>query len=64
MVQTKVVSTMSPWLNNLKIGDTHTIPVSHGEGRFVASEEVIKKLFECGQVATQYVRFRRKQVMI
>ncbi len=57
MVQTKVVSTLSPWLNNLRIGDTHTIPVSHGEGRFVASEEVIKKLFERGQVATQYVDF-------
>jgi phosphoribosylformylglycinamidine synthase len=57
MVQTKVVSTLSPWLNNLKIGDTHAIPVSHGEGRFVASEEVIKKLFASGQVATQYVDF-------
>lgn len=57
MVQTKVVSNLSPWLSNLKIGDTHTIPVSHGEGRFVASEEVIKKLFDRGQVATQYVDF-------
>ena len=51
---------MSPWLNNLKVGDTHTIPVSHGEGRFVASEEVIKKLFANGQVATQYVDFNGK----
>jgi len=57
MVQTKVVSNLSPWLRHLKIGDTHTIPVSHGEGRFIASEEVIKKLFESGQVATQYVDF-------
>jgi len=57
MVQTKVVSNLSPWLSHLKIGDTHTIPVSHGEGRFVANEEVIKKLFESGQVATQYVDF-------
>ncbi|MGH4138198.1 phosphoribosylformylglycinamidine synthase [Clostridium sp.] len=57
MVQTKVVSTLSPWLSNLTVGDTHTIPVSHGEGRFVASDEVIKKLFESGQVATQYVDF-------
>ena len=57
MVQTKVVSNHSPWLSNLKIGDTHTIPISHGEGRFVANEEIIKKLFECGQVATQYVDF-------
>ncbi|MBU3142407.1 phosphoribosylformylglycinamidine synthase [Clostridium sp. CF012] len=57
MVETKVVSNLSPWLSHLKIGDTHTIPVSHGEGRFVGSSEVIKKLFENGQVATQYVDF-------
>ncbi|MBU3112600.1 phosphoribosylformylglycinamidine synthase [Clostridium lacusfryxellense] len=57
MVQTKVVSTLSPWLSNLKVGDVHSIPVSHGEGRFVASDDVIKKLFESGQVATQYVDF-------
>ena len=56
-VQTKVVSNVSPWLSNLKVGDIHTIPVSHGEGRFVANEGVIKKLFENGQVATQYVDF-------
>jgi phosphoribosylformylglycinamidine synthase len=57
IVQTKVVSNMSPWLSNLKIGDVHSIPVSHGEGRFVAEDAVIKKLFEKGQVATQYVDF-------
>jgi len=57
MVQTKVVSTVSPWLHNLKVGDIHTIPVSHGEGRFVANDDVIKKLFATGQVATQYVDF-------
>ncbi|GCD09072.1 phosphoribosylformylglycinamidine synthase [Clostridium tagluense] len=57
MVKTKVVSNMSPWLSHLKIGDIHTIPVSHGEGRFVGSGQVIKKLFESGQVATQYVDF-------
>lgn len=57
MVQTKVISTMSPWMSNLKVGDIHTIPVSHGEGRFVANEEVIKRLFVNGQVATQYVDF-------
>jgi phosphoribosylformylglycinamidine synthase len=56
-VQTKVVSNMSPWLNNLKVGDVHSIPVSHGEGRFVANEDEIRKLFENGQVATQYVDF-------
>ncbi|MBU3181943.1 phosphoribosylformylglycinamidine synthase [Clostridium psychrophilum] len=57
MVQTKVVSTVSPWFNNLKVGDVHSIPVSHGEGRFVANDDVIKKLFANGQVATQYVDF-------
>ena len=56
-VQTKVVSTLSPWFSNLKVGDVHSIPVSHGEGRFVANDDVIKKLFESGQVATQYVDF-------
>jgi phosphoribosylformylglycinamidine synthase len=59
-VQTKVVSNMSPWLNNLKVGDVHSIPVSHGEGRFVANEDEIRKLFENGQVATQYVDFSGK----
>ena len=57
IVQTRVASTLSPWLTNLKMGDTHIIPVSHGEGRFVASEEMIKKLFANRQVATQYVDF-------
>ncbi|MGH4125832.1 MAG: phosphoribosylformylglycinamidine synthase [Clostridium sp.] len=57
MVKTKVVSNRSPWLSHLKVGDVHTIPVSHGEGRFVGNGEVIKKLFENGQVATQYVNF-------
>ncbi|MCJ7687746.1 MAG: phosphoribosylformylglycinamidine synthase subunit PurQ, partial [Clostridiaceae bacterium] len=57
IVQTKVVSNKSPWLSNLKVGDVHSIPISHGEGRFVADDTVIKKLFESGQVATQYVDF-------
>lgn len=54
MVYTKVVSNLSPWLQNAKLGGVYTNPASHGEGRFVASEEWIKKLFENGQVATQY----------
>ena len=57
MVQTKIVSTKSPWFSKLKLGDIHTVPVSHGEGRFVAAESLIKELFENGQVATQYVDF-------
>ncbi len=55
MVQTKVVSNQSPWLKKVKVGDVYTIPVSHGEGRFVANEDTLKRLFENGQVATQYV---------
>lgn len=55
MVQTRVVSNLSPWLNNVKIGDIHSIAVSHGEGRFVADYEVIAKLRVRGQIATQYV---------
>ena len=55
MVYTKVVTNKSPWLSETKVGDVHSIAVSHGEGRFVASEEVAQKLFENGQVATQYV---------
>ncbi len=55
MVNTRVSSTLSPWFNNLKVGDIHSIAVSHGEGRFVASEEVLKTLERNGQIATQYV---------
>jgi len=55
MAYTKVVSNKSPWLYGATLGETYTSPASHGEGRFVASEEWIKKLFENGQVATQYV---------
>ncbi|QCX32767.1 phosphoribosylformylglycinamidine synthase [Caloramator sp. E03] len=54
---TKVVSNKSPWFNNVKVGDVHAIPISHGEGRFVAKDEIIQKLFENGQVTTQYVDF-------
>ncbi|MCL5935309.1 MAG: phosphoribosylformylglycinamidine synthase subunit PurQ, partial [Firmicutes bacterium] len=57
MVQTKVVSNLSPWFNNVQVGDVHTIAVSHGEGRFVANEEVIERMITQGQVATQYVDF-------
>ena len=54
MVYTKVVSNKSPWLQGAELGKTYTSPASHGEGRFVANPEWIKKLFENGQVATQY----------
>ena len=55
MVYTKVVTNKSPWLQKVTPGDVFAIPASHGEGRFVASEAWIKKLFETGCVATQYV---------
>lgn len=54
-VYTKVVTNKSPWLQKAELGGIYAIPASHGEGRFVASEEWIQKLFENGQVATQYV---------
>lgn len=55
IVRTKVVSKLSPWLSEAELGGIYNIPISHGEGRFVASEAVIKALIEKGQVATQYV---------
>ncbi len=55
MVRTRISSTNSPWLANVNVGDTHLIPVSHGEGRFVASPELVKQLAENGQIATQYI---------
>ena len=55
MVYTKVVSNKSPWLALAELGKTYAIPASHGEGRFVADEEWLKKLFANGQVATRYV---------
>ena len=54
MVYTKVVSNKSPWLALAELGKTYAIPASHGEGRFVANEEWLKKLFANGQVATRY----------
>ena len=55
LVRTRVASNKSPWLQFSQPGDVHTIAVSHGEGRFVASGEVLAKLRENGQIATQYV---------
>ncbi|MDD4371834.1 MAG: phosphoribosylformylglycinamidine synthase [Anaerostipes sp.] len=52
---TRVTSNLSPWFNNVSAGDVFSIPVSHGEGRFVASDEVIENLIAKGQIATQYV---------
>ena len=57
IVKTKIVTNNSPWLSSFEVGETFDIPVSHGEGRFYASDEVLKQLFENGQIATQYVNF-------
>jgi phosphoribosylformylglycinamidine synthase len=54
-VNTKVISNASPWLMKTQLNSIYTLPTSHGEGRFVAGEELIKELFEKGQVASQYV---------
>ena len=54
MVTTVVSTVNSPWLRGMQVGDTHTIAVSHGEGKFVVNEELAKQLFENGQVAFRY----------
>ena len=62
-IRTKVVSTLSPWFSLCKAGDVHTIPVAHGEGRFVAPPATIELLFSLGQVAAQYVDFEGRPSM-
>jgi phosphoribosylformylglycinamidine synthase len=54
-VQTRVESQLSPWLADTKPGELHSIPVSHGEGRFIASAEMLAELAKNGQIATRYV---------
>ena len=55
IVRVRVASTLSPWLSRTKVGDIYSVPISHGEGRFLASEELIRSLAAKGQIATQYV---------
>ena len=55
IVRTRIASNKSPWLALTNVGDVYNVPISHGEGRFLASEELIRKLAENGQIATQYV---------
>jgi len=55
IVRTRIASNKSPWLMKTEVGDIHNVPISHGEGRFIAPEAVIKALVENGQIATQYV---------
>ena len=54
LVRTRVCSTLSPWLAGTEVGDIYTVPISHGEGRFLASQELIEQLAANGQIATQY----------
>ena len=55
MVRTRVASDLSPWLSGARVGETYTVPISHGEGRFLASEALLRDLAQRGQIATQYV---------
>ena len=55
IVRTRVASNMSPWLAKCNVGDIYNVPISHGEGKFLATDEVIEKLVRQGQIATQYV---------
>ena len=55
IVRVRVASNKSPWLAGTQVGDIYSVPISHGEGRFIASEELIRSLAANGQIATQYV---------
>ena len=55
LVRTRIASNKSPWLMDTQVGDVYTVPISHGEGRFIAPNAVIDELIKNGQVATQYV---------
>ena len=55
MVMTRIASNKSPWLAHTNVGDYHSVPISHGEGRFAASDEWVRILAKNGQIATQYV---------
>ncbi len=60
IVRTRVSSNKSPWLSNVRVGDVYNVPISHGEGRFIASENDIAKMAESGQIITQYVDLNGK----
>ena len=63
LVTTRVASNKSPWLSACKVGDLHTVPISHGEGRFVCPAELMEQLIQNGQIATQYVDEHGKPTM-
>ncbi|EJT6153105.1 phosphoribosylformylglycinamidine synthase [Clostridium perfringens] len=63
IVRTKITSKKSPWFNEVSLGEVHSIPISHGEGRFVASEDLLKELVENDQIATQYIDLEGNMAM-
>ena len=63
IVHTRIASTKSPWLSLMNVGDIVNVPISHGEGRFFASEELVRQLAANGQIATQYVDLDGKPTM-
>ena len=63
IVRTCVASNKSPWLRLTQVGDVYNVPISHGEGKFLASEELVKQLAENGQIATQYVDLENRPTM-
>ncbi len=60
LVRTRIASNKSPWLCATNVGDVYTVPISHGEGRFIANEQTLKDLIANGQIATQYVDMEGK----
>ena len=63
LIKTRIASVKSPWMAGVQVGDIHTLPISHGEGRFIGSDKLIRRLAERGQIATQYVDFEGKPSM-
>ncbi len=57
MAMTRIASNLSPWFNNVNVGDIHNVALSHGEGRFIANEETMETMIKNGQIATQYVDY-------
>ena len=63
LIHTRIASNKSPWLSHYKVGDIHTVAISHGEGRFIGSKEIIEKLAVNGQIATQYIDLTNQPTM-
>ena len=63
IVRTRIASNNSPWLQRVQVGDVVNVPISHGEGRFLCSEELLRKLADNGQIITQYVDLEGKPTM-